>query len=534
MLIAASASYATVAFTTTSTLNFIQPNARTGPAGNIQLSSIGAGTVGGAGAADTLTITYGGAQISELTTPVVTFTFAGVPTAIPTPAGYTYGTVIAAGPNINIIVNPTNVSISFLALGATPFAAGDSILISGVRLNVVPVTAGSTVGGQINATLSSVAGLVTVTNPSLPIATIAKGIQLTTPGASTLLKPPATFSTGSVAIGPTTYLAPPTAAQAEVIVGEVGAFTNAFETNGAIQPTQLILTITGIPTGLSLRINSAASGGLPISPAIDFGGAPARTSGAPLAVAVDYTKSVQSGSTATVVINISGQSSTSAETIAVSMVFTASGGTLPLGTGSVTATLGPDASSTQLANIAAGKVGIPFGGGATAADGPIVYFNNPEPPITFVQVIQLTTELLSVYNVSIPNSYETGYSVSNTSGWGGVTSQTDVITVTLQPADGSAATVFTTSATNKDGIGLNSAGQLAPGASWIVTLGQLLKIAGLAPGFQGQVRFTCNFTNGHGLNFIYNANSAQGFGMLVLNPVGFGGRPTNAFESVGQ
>lgn len=521
MLIVAAASYGAVAFTTSSTLNFLAPNARTGLAGNIQLSALTAGSLGGTAAnADTLTISYGAPQISVLSPVAVTFNLVGgtVPFCVgpATCAGYVagpftaYGAPLSIGAGITVTVNPNSIAISFLAAAPTPFVAGDNIQIAGVRLNLVPATAGSTVGGQVNATLGTVASLITVTNPSLPVVTVAKGIALS---ASTVTgtKPPISISTGSIVIS-NPVAGSTTKAMAGVDVKELGSSTNAFETNGAGSETQAILTITNVPSGLTYDSAVIA----------------ARTT-ASVTAAVDTTKSGQTGSTATIVVNISAQDPTVLEVIGVDITFKTAGGSIPPGTSDLTATLGPEATSTQLAAIVAAGAGIPFGPGV----GPLRYFNNPEPPVSpFITVVNLQSELLAVYNASIPASYETGFSIANTSGILGIAGQTDTIKVTFYAADGTAATSITTSATIKPGVGLNPSGQLVPGASWIVTLGELLSAAGISPGWQGQVRFTCNFTNAHGLNFIYNSNTAQGFPMLSLPPTNVA--RSAQYESVGN
>jgi len=523
MLIASSATFASVTFITTSTLNLVAPNARTGLAGDVTFSGLTAGgTVGGA-TPDTLTITYGGAQISELSTPVVTVTIGGVATVF---TGFTaYGAAkfngaTLATSSITCTINPTNITMTFTAFATTTFNVGDTININQVRLNVVPVTAGSTVGATLTATVSSVASQITVSNPQLPVANFVNPIVIK---GSTVFPPPATFSTGSVAL---TNVPATGMSEAEILISEAGAFSNAFETEGASQPTQLILTVTGIPAGLTLRNNNTTA---PISPAIGA----AKTS-ASVTPVVNYLASGQVGSTATVVIQITAQDPTLIETIAVDLVFQTAGGTLPIGTGNITATLGPEAS---LLGIIPGGTGIPFGPAAVTG-GPVSYFNNPQPSFAFVTVVQLTTELLSTFNVYIPGAtgFNTGFSVANTTGFLGITAQTDVITVTLQPADGSAATVFTTSAANRPGSGLNASGQLPAGASWTVLLSDILKTAGISGSFEGYVRFTCAFTNAHGVNYIADINfavQAQGYEMLVI-PASSTVPRVIVFESLGH
>lgn len=517
MLVAASATYAVPFTTTSSGQPYVAPNARTGSVGDINLTAGAAGTIL---AGESLSITYGGAQISELVTPLVTITAAAVNAGAPVVFGGFpfYGTAgaITIAP-YTVQINPTNIQIVFNA--ATAFAFPDSIVISHVRLNVVPVTGGSTVGSVLNATMASLFGSVTVTSSATAVATIANPIAMTTPAFTTFLAPPIQFSTGSVALANALGGFFTRMAKAEVIISEAGAFTNAFETLGGANPTQIVLTITGIPAGLTMIVNNLATSTNPLSPYIDGG----LSSGAPLNVAVNYAACSQvlsagGTSTATVVVSINAQSAVVSESVAVGIVFQSSGANLATGTGNITASLGPEA--TNLAGITVGPpagTGVPFG--PAVLNGPISYFNNPVPSIPFISVIQVTTELLATFNVYIPGAYNTGFSVANTTGFLGVTPQTDVITVTLQPQDGSAAVSFLTSATNKPGIGLNSSGQLVPGASWTVLLSDLLKTAGVSGSFEGFVRFSCNFTNAHGVNYIADSNfavQAQGYSMLVI------------------
>jgi len=517
ILIGASASYATVQFTTTSNLNPIAPNARTGLAGNITLTQLSGTNVGGAAlGGETLTITYGGAQISEFTTIAVTFTNGGAPVSVGLGGGAAFaaygtavGTTAAVGGEtvgaLKVTINTTNIAITFPSAGApVAFVAGATIQITGVRLNVVPVTSGTTLGGTLSAALNSVSGQITVTNPNLLIALISDPFTLT--GPATL----ASITTGGVN----------SPATASVTIQELGAFTNAFETQAAAggdaDATQIILTISNIPAGITLTAaaNDAAitSGTVTIVPA------------AP----------TQVGSTATVIVGIGAQSNTTAEKIGVALTFATTSTTtypIPLGTATCTATLGREWTSTEAGTIKAGGTGLNFDTAVGAKNVGDLYFANLKGPVNVFTITQQVTELLSVFNSYIPPTgtpgtsgylagFNTGFDIINTTGVLKVNAQADVITVTFYSADGSTITAFTTSATNRPGSGLNANGQLPAGASWIVLLSDLLKTAGLTGSWNGGfIRFTCNFIFAHGINYISDGNfavSAQGYEMLVI------------------
>jgi hypothetical protein len=173
----------------------------------------------------------------------------------------------------------------------------------------------------------------------------------------------------------------------------------------------------------------------------------------------------------------------------------------------------------QLGLSVAGVSPIPVGGAGL----PLRYVNRyvPSPPINILTVTQLTTALLSVFNVA-SSTLNTGMAILNSSGIAGITGQPGVITVTLYPYDGSASATFTTSASKRPGRGLDANGFLPAGAEWAVLLTDLIGSNGAnlaATTFQGSVLFTTNFSNAHGINYIADSGfavQAQGYEMLVL------------------
>jgi hypothetical protein len=513
MLIGTVASYGQVAFFATSTLNQMAPNAQTGLAGDVALTQLAGTTITN----DIINISYGGAVISVpnvAAPPPPTLTITVVGTAF---SGFTaYGsagaiTQVIGAASVTVTVNPTNITIA--VTGALTVPAVGQILIQNVRLNVTSI---AVVGNNLNANISSVAGQATLTNPLVAVATFVEPltIQLAPLPFGTV----ASFSTAAAPSGG--FRTTSTTATAEVLISEAGAFTNAFETvTSAVNSTQLLVQVTGIPTGLTLSDATIATTGTSTT----------------LNVVLDTTAGVavtQTGTTGTVIIDILGQSPTALETIALDLVFKAATGTTTLNVadvGKAAVTLAPAATSAQVAAAAAGTAAIPFP--------PLKYAQRFTSGITVVSVTQLLTELLSVFNVS-SSLFETGFAVANTTNINcsggcpgnalgipaGIPSQSGTVKVWLYPSDGSAAKTFTTSATSKPGLGLDANGNLPAGAIWSVLLKDLLAPAGVTgTSFQGMVRFTTNFSNAHGINFIADPNfsvQAQGYEMLVVtNPV---------------
>lgn len=466
MTIVASAGFANVPFVTTSTLNQMAVNAQTGLSGNVQFTALTGGVVS---QNEIVSVIYG-ATISNVLDLKVNAIVGGVPCAAPPGQGFTaYGT--APGTPLgacNISAFVTSQTVVFTFSQNVTFSQGDYLQVNGARLNV---SGFATVGGSLSVTVTSVLGTATVTSPSAQIAVFVE--PLATPTVSDTVS----FDQDGVA----------NTAVSTVEVTE--AFPNAFETNSQTFPTQLILQITNIPTGLKLLSASNVTGSATVTAVLD-------------AANTDIAHGK-------VVIKINAQNASELEHIDVDLTYASTSTNIPLNPGSatITATLGPPASGTAP---------YPF---------PLRYLAHFVSVNQGFEVLPLISGLLAEFNVVAPGQFDTGIAIANLSG-------TDdnivvhsglqgTITVSLYPMDGSGPVSFTTSATKKPGIGLDSQGRLVSKGTWAVLVSELLTTAGVTSGsFEGYIVFTANFPNAMGVNFIADPDFAvqsQGYAMVPVS-----------------
>ncbi len=527
MTIAATASFASVPFVTTSTVNEMAVNAQTGLAGNIQLTALASGTVS---AGETILVSFTGGTISSLSDFQAVMVIAGVTAPNGTTTGptgavnafnvnfpFNNGAPIAGPPTIKVA--STYLLITFPA--QVLFNFGDNIEIIGPRFNVAPAGA-AVVGGQISAFIASGLGSATVTNQIVQVANFVNPISVAV-GAI------AQFSTAGFALVP-----PTTTSTGVVKITEL--YPNMFETKGVSSAlngseTQLLVRISNIPTGISLVAAATGATG---------------QSGGLLAAQVVPGSVAQSGSTATFTVAIQNQDSTANETIAVNCTFAVNAGAalpipLPPPATTVAVTLGP---------VITGVPPIVVGG----PNSPLRYYPVyvPSPEATILTVVQLTTQLLAQFNSWVPGYFDTGIAIQNTTGFttsftqplGNVAAQSGDILAVFYPADGSASKSIDTLSstfTLKGQGGLDANGNLAPHATWTILLSQLAAQAGFTSGFTGQIYFLTMFTNAHGINYIADSNfkvQAQGYPMLVVpSTIGANGRifgTAGAPESLGN
>ncbi len=148
-------------------------------------------------------------------------------------------------------------------------------------------------------------------------------------------------------------------------------------------------------------------------------------------------------------------------------------------------------------------------------DGYPVFDDATSNSITVVSIGSAVTNLLIPYLVS-DSAFDTGIALANTtmdpwSGNGGATAGSGVVSAYFYPrsADGGvgdAIASVTTSSTVTPGIGLSDDGTLAAGATWTVTLTELLDAAGEdSDVFAGYIFMEANFLLAHGISFIYDA-----------------------------
>jgi hypothetical protein len=367
------------------------------------------------------------------------------------------------------------------------FAVNDTIELQGVRLDVQQMAGGGD-GALVKVDITNILGQAVVTN--------ALGIEVG------ILRVP-------LAMGPTygtvSFFSDTGVISnvATVTVDEV--YPNAYETQ-VPQPSELTtdtriwFQLTNIPQGVAL-----------VGCQVDSGLSSATVSA--------YGCSVQPGSTA-VVVWIADQEPTVLERIAVGLEFalvdTPAFQPSPV---DVDATLYPPPTTSYPWNSYL-RFNIRFTG-------------NPAS-ISF-GVVDLTTELLAVYNAAykdqaMPEYYSlnTGIGIINQSGSSryGI-GQYGSIYVEMYPQNGSGPYYFTTNGVNRPGMGLDVNGELPPRATWAVLVSELLMYAKNGSGqlipegeFQGFIYFFCDFQKAEGVNYIADGSFqvfADGYQMINMN-----------------
>jgi len=517
--LATASSFAAMPFLTTSTTNIIAINAQTGLAGSVLYTPLIAGTVN---AGEIVNLAYQ-AQISFLADITVTVKGecfgAGTGCIRPTlPATATafadYGTTATSSTSgVSVTVNQTSILISFA--NVIGFATSDTIRIDGVRLDVSTM---ATAGGLTTVALSNTTGQATASSSVLTVGTFSEPLTVpTVVGVNTTTNALNFYSNATVNGG-----------QNLVTVSLNEVFSNAFESKatsafGAVYAnTRIKITLSNIPSGMAITGVTLAG-----------------VNGATFANGQYPSFGVQGAITTNpLMVSISTQNANALQGLQVGITFGVTSGTTSLALSpapiGITATL----------NQAAPTIGSAYPG----AGGPDYPFNSPKYQLNYfyqsqlkfvertvaasipVTITPLQTNLLSIFNMAIREPaqadqfiYDTGFSISNTSGTGSIPSGlAGTITVTLYAHDGTTK-FFTTGSDSvkRPGIGLSNAGTLGPKQSWIVLLSQLLTPAGYSStaDFRGFIRFQCNFQGGLGINYLadgdFSVNGvSQGYVMV--------------------
>jgi len=527
--LAAASSFAAVPFLTTATTNIIAINAQTGLAGSVLYTPLVSGNVA---AGEIINLAYQ-AQISFL--PDISITVSGTSTAAfkevfgAAATGFTtvsgaftkYGvSQTSTTSGISVTVNQTSILISFA--NNVTFATSDYIKIDGVRLDTASM---ATAGGSTLVNLSNTTGQATASSSTLTVGTFSEPLAFaSTPvtGVNTTTNAVNFFTNATVNGGQNIVT---------VTLNEV--FSNAFETKttyGTYGPTysytRVLMTLANIPTGMAIS-------------AVSFAG----VNGATFTNGHGQYYDGQTVVTANPLnIAITAQNANSLQGLQVAITFGVTSGTTTLalnpGNISVTATLNP-AGPTIAANYAgAGNPDYPYSAPLSGSN-PYYFGQNQlhfvaRTVSTSIPVIitPLTSNLLSVFNMAVRDTakagsfiYDTGIAISNLSGTNpsGIypAGLAGTIKVSLYPLDGSGPKTFETSSDSatRPGLGLSSSGTLAPKATWVVLLSQLLTPATFSAtaDFRGFIRFVCNFQDAAGIAYLADGNfqvTAQGYPML--------------------
>jgi hypothetical protein len=359
---------------------------------------------------------------------------------------------------------------------------GGSFRLENVRLDVNGVTAPAVASFSLASTASGYQ-IVSATSGNV-IDALSAGIATVDTGS--------TPNTGVVNIGVTTPA--DNTFTLRVQEGFARAWYNDglgdFFDNTNNRDTELRLTFTGIPAGVTITLSgSIADGGAPsfspttITQSDNVSTVTWTTTGGQLS------RSVQQRLTVTGTI---GSLTTSAANALTAGSITVTVSMAPVGSGNIAATTStgmlPD-TTLSIPRFAASEVG----------------------PVTVATITAAKSTLLIPYAVSIPSiRYDTGIAVSNTSKDpfgtnGGATASAGTLIFHFFPRTATGAgtqTTYTTSATNQAGDGIDASGVVPAGGTWSGLLSELWPASGGTGDFVGYIFIEANFLLGHGVAYV--------------------------------
>ena len=246
--------------------------------------------------------------------------------------------------------------------------------------------------------------------------------------------------------------------------------------------TNIKLTFTGVPTGVTLTLSSQAS---------------------------TFIANTLSNATITPLLNtttvsFTGTSLASTEQVEIDYNVTAGTSTTALTPGAitVTATIAPNDSSAFSAPDTNGNVTVTNTGGYPR------FTDTETAPVTVVNIVPSSTTMLIPYAL-VAGAIDTGIEIANTTldafPTGGAIPTNGTLKFDFFPSTATGAgTPFSvqTSATSRVN-NLDSNGNLIAGSILAVNTSQLLPLAGIpSGGFQGYIFITANFLNAHGVAFM--------------------------------
>jgi hypothetical protein len=264
----------------------------------------------------------------------------------------------------------------------------------------------------------------------------------------------------------------------------------------ATHDTQLLITFSGLPAGAFLTGCGAVATGGPTPPAVNVVTAPSAL--APTILLLDFAADAQLGVIETITVTCTGLNApTTLPTTATAVTATVTAA--PVGTAFCTP--GTTVCGTAGTNALPGTGAVPR------------FANTPVSVGTVLSFTPNTTTMIIPYALGDPaanppaGTFDTGIAIANTStdivgtasifAAGGATAQTGTVTFSFFPNDGVAANrfSFTTAA-------------IAAGASYVANVSDILKQAGRTTAFSGYIIAVANFTNGHGMSFVYGGTAA--------------------------
>lgn len=468
-------------------------------AGTIQVLYVGTPIDNNIANANIGTITTNGIEICE--------TIGGAPTVCNVAAVYITPAFTATNTTAGGVV-------SFGVLGLIDFAAGDQIVIRGVR-GQIDLGPGNVVGtsiiGQLTASPSTIAGF----QPTSEVVARSADPLTMAFGAWTILQclPGVGIGTVTVTEGFNTAFVDHDADPADGTAVTLNLRPN-FGPRGisgtrVLRNSRINIVITGVPSGITIN--------WPLTSAVDSG---TGLTGAFLNLVAQSA----SGDTAAYAFSSLDQAVSDINGERFVITFNQAFGPPVPGTGSLSGTPNDFGSTT-----AQGQMWDPH----TSTSQP--RYNHPlepSPGAPWLTVAPCTTNLLFPWVINVNPGLDTGIAISNTSmDPYGTIGQTGTCTLNFYP------TSLTTTQGVNAGPGIPVTTQaVQPGSVWRAAMSGVTAYAGRA----GYIIAICNFQYGHGFAYITDnfgvgaANTAQGYLALVIpDPVVIGGAVGCGFPAGG-
>jgi len=299
---------------------------------------------------------------------------------------------------------------------------------------------------------------------------------------------------------------------------------------GALNDTQIKVTVAGLPTGVTAAIAAVGSSKVTTITLYNNTGA-----GAPIA---SITAPTSTNSSANVfVIDIGADSLTTTDSVQINFTLSGTASSLAAGTITATVTLSPLGGGLD-------SNSLPLGPGGSSNPGYPSYTEADLGPVTIGNILPANTTMLIPYAVKT-GPYDTGIAIANTTAdpfgptGGSATPTAGTLSVFLFPRTNTGAgtsVTLTTSATVRPGVGLATDGTLAAGGTWTALMSDILTAAGQTGDFFGYLFIQSNFLNAHGAAYIFNGvGFTSSTPVLVLAPPSASssrGNPSTGVESL--
>jgi hypothetical protein len=396
------------------------------------------------------------------------------------------------GPTVTSVSNTTGQIVIQIPAQPVPAVANTftltGVLASLVGTGLTTLTANVSVNPGSNVLITAGQNVATVITSVQPTPISAAGPAI-----------PALYFSG-------TALAVPGRATTTFTITE--NYIDFFRNNSATQyatathDTQLLITFSGAPAGAFLTGCTAVAN--PGALVVNVVTAPSATNATLL---LDFGADLNLGVVETVTVTCTGLNApTTLPTTATAITATVTAA--PVGTAFCSSVAGTTGSATgTFVCISAGTNAAP-GAGAVPR-----FANTPVSIGTVLNFTPNTTTMIIPYALGDPAAvppagvFDTGIAIANTStdvvgttsifAAGGATAQSGTITFSFFPQDGVAANrfSFTTPA-------------IAAGASYVANVSDILKAAGRTASFSGYIIAVANFTNAHGMAFVYGGTAA--------------------------